>query len=431
VSLRKRFEEFEGARPWTEPHQELKNAVHRSLIEELGRRGGGAAPRDETEREVARILDHENGLLARDDRTRLITDIVNEVLGYGPIEPLIRDPAVTEVMVNGPARVYVEQDGKIYPTAVRFRDDQHLMRIIDKIVSEVGRRVDENQPYVDARLTDGSRVNAIIPPLALNGPCLTIRKFARDPFTDDDLIRFGTLTAQMRDMLSACVRLKLNIMVTGGTGAGKTTLLNVLSLFIPETDRIITIEDAAEMQLKQAHWVRLETRSANIEGKGQVTQRDLVRNALRMRPDRIILGEVRGPEAFDMLQAMNTGHEGGLTTAHANSPRDALSRVETMVLTAGTDLPSRAIREQMASALHLIVDMGRYTDGTRKISKIAEITGMEGEIITMQDIVVFEQTGVSADGLVLGEHVFNGIRPRFYDRLRPAGIDLPLAIFQV
>jgi pilus assembly protein CpaF len=418
----------EVARTWAEPHQKLKNTVHRALIEEMGRRGG-TATRDEIEREVARILDRETGLLTREDRGRLITDIVNETLGYGPIDALIRDAAVTEVMVNGPAQVYVEQAGKIYPTEVRFRDDHHVMRIIEKIVGEVGRRVDEGQPHVDARLPDGSRVNAIIPPLALNGPCLTIRKFARDPYTDADLIHLRTFTPELRDLLSACVRLKLNILITGGTGSGKTTLLNVLSQFIPPTERILTIEDAAELQLKQVHWVRLETRPANIEGKGAITQRDLVRNALRMRPDRILVGEVRGGEALDMLQALNTGHEGSLTTAHANSPRDGLARVETMVLMAGMDLPQRAIREQMASAFHLVVHTARLSDGTRKITKVAEITGMEGDVITMQDIAVFNQMGVSPDGVVQGEHVFTGIRPRFYDRLKAAGIDLPLAIF--
>jgi len=430
MSLRRRIEEIaDNGRPWAEPHQQLKNIVHRALIEEMGRRGGGSETREDVEREVARILDREHALLPREDRGRLITNIVNESLGYGPIESLIRDPEVTEVMVNGPTQVYVEQGGKLHPTEVRFRDDQHVMRIIEKIVSEVGRRVDESQPYVDARLPDGSRVNAIIPPLALNGPVLTIRKFARDPFTDEDLIRFGTFTPQIRDMLAACVRLKLNILITGGTGSGKTTLLNVLSMFVPETERIVTIEDAAELQLKQAHWVRLETRPANIEGKGAITQRDLVRNALRMRPDRILVGEVRGGEALDMLQALNTGHEGSLTTAHANSPRDGFSRVETMVLMAGMDLPTRAIREQMASAFHLVVHTARYADGTRKIDKIAELTGMEGEIITMQDICTFNRVGVSADGQVLGEHAFTGIRPRFYDRLKLTGISLPLEMF--
>lgn len=430
MSLRERLEKMADlGGSWAEPHQALKNTVHRRLIEVLSQRGAPGVAREETEKEVARILDRENALLTREDRSRLITAIVDETLGYGPIEPLIRDSTVTEVMVNGPNQVFVEQSGKIFPTDIRFRDDQHVMRIIDKIVAEVGRRVDESQPYVDARLPDGSRVNAIIPPLALNGPCLTIRKFARDPYTDENLIRFGTMTPEIRDMLSACVRAKLNTLISGGTGSGKTTLLNVLSMSIPEEERIVTIEDAAELQLKQAHWVRLETRPPNIEGKGQITQRDLLRNALRMRPDRIIVGEVRGGEALDMLQAMNTGHEGSLTTAHANSPRDALARVETMVLMAGMDLPSRAIREQMASAFHLLVHLARFSDGTRKILKVAEITGMEGDIITMQDVVVFVQTGVSAEGLVQGRFTFTGLRPRFYDRLKALGIDLPLAIF--
>ncbi len=429
MSLRRRLEEItEPTGAWAEPHQTLKNAVHRSLVEELGRRGTvGAA--DEIEREVARILDRENALLTREDRSRLIGDIVNEALGYGPIEPLIRDAAVTEVMVNGPGQVYIERYGRIYPTQVRFRDDQHVMRIIDKIVGEVGRRIDESQPYVDARLPDGSRVNAIIPPLALNGPCLTIRKFSREPYTDEDLIRFGTLTPDTRDFLRACVQAKLNTLITGGTGSGKTTLLNVLSMFIPPAERIVTIEDAAELQLKQTHWVRLETRPANVEGRGQVTQRDLVRNALRMRPDRIIVGEVRGGEALDMLQAMNTGHEGSLTTAHANTARDGLARVETMVLMAGMDLPSRAIREQMASAFHLIIHTARFSDGTRKITRVAEITGMEGDIITMQDIITFTSAGISPDRQVVGQHAFTGIRPKFYDRFKPMGIDLPPTIF--
>ncbi|MDR7556519.1 MAG: CpaF family protein [Armatimonadota bacterium] len=429
MSLRRRLEEVVTAGGgWADPYQSLKNTVHRRLVEEFARRGGSMV-RDEVERDVARILDRENDLLPREERARLIRDIVNEALGYGPIEPLVQDPTVTEVMVNGPNQVYIEQGGKLYLTDVRFRDDQHVLRIIDKIVSEVGRRIDESQPYVDARLPDGSRVNAIIPPLALNGPCLTIRKFAKDPFTDEDLIAFGTMTPEMRDLLRACVQAKLNTLISGGTGSGKTTLLNVLSAFIPDGERIITIEDAAELQLKQPHWVRLETRPPNIEGKGQVTQRDLVRNALRMRPDRIIVGEVRGAEALDMLQAMNTGHEGSLTTAHANSARDALARVETMVLMAGMDLPSRAIREQMASAFHVLIHTARFGDGSRKIVKIAEITGMEGDVITMQDIVVFHQSGFSPDGRVLGRHVFTGIRPRFYDRFKPLGIDLPVSLF--
>jgi pilus assembly protein CpaF len=426
--LRKRLEEVED-RGWSEPYQALKNDVHRRLVEDLGRRGSTAWTREEVEREVARILDSGTDLLTRADRARLIVDIVDEAMGYGPIESLVRDANVTEIMVNGPNTVFAEQAGKIFPTAIRFRDDQHVMRIVEKIVSEVGRRVDEAQPYVDARLPDGSRVNAIIPPLALNGPCLTIRKFAREPYVDNDLIAFGTLTKDMVDVLRGVVQAKLNVVVTGGTGAGKTTLLNVLSMFIPPAERIVTIEDAAELQLKHDHWVRLETRPANIEGRGQVTTRDLVRNALRMRPDRIIVGEVRGGEALDMLQALNTGHEGSLTTVHANSSRDCLSRIETMVLMAGVDLPTRAIREQVASAIHVIVHVGRFSDGVRRVSKIAEVTGMEGDIITMQDIAVFTQQGLEPDGRVRGHHQFTGIRPRFYDRLKVAGIDLPLSVF--
>ncbi|HEV2359878.1 MAG TPA: CpaF family protein [bacterium] len=427
MSLRKRLDEI-GDREWSEPYQALKNDVHRRLVEELGRRGS-TWTREEVEREVGRILDSGTELLTRGDRVRLIADIADEAMGYGPIESLVRDANITEIMVNGPNVVFAEQAGKIFPTAIRFRDDQHVMRIIEKIVSEVGRRIDEAQPYVDARLPDGSRVNAIIPPLSLNGPCLTIRKFARDPYVADDLIAFGTLTAEIADVLRATVQAKLNVVVTGGTGAGKTTLLNVLSMFIPATERIITIEDSAELQLKHEHWVRLETRPPNIEGRGQVTTRDLVRNALRMRPDRIIVGEVRGGEALDMLQALNTGHEGSLTTVHANAPRDGLSRIETMVMMAGLELPTRAIREQVAAAIHVIVHVGRYIDGVRRVSKVSEVTGMEGDIITMQDIAVFVQQGVDPDGRVRGRHEFTGIRPRFYDRLKPAGVDLPLSIF--
>ena len=427
MSLRRRLEEA-GDRGWSEPYQTLKNDVHRRLVEDLGRRGTSWT-REEVEREVGRILDHGGELLTRVDRAKLIADIVNEAMGYGPIESLVRDANITEIMVNGPNIVFAEQGGKLFATAIRFRDDQHVMRIIEKIVSEVGRRIDEAQPYVDARLPDGSRVNAIIPPLALNGPCLTIRKFARDPYVADDLVAFGTLSAELVEVLRATVAAKLNVVVSGGTGAGKTTLLNVLSMFIPPTERIITIEDAAELQLKHEHWVRLETRPPNIEGRGQVTTRDLVRNALRMRPDRIIVGEVRGGEALDMLQALNTGHEGSLTTVHSNTPRDGLSRIETMVLMAGVELPTRAIREQVSSAIHLVVHVGRYIDGVRRVSKVAEVTGMEGDIITMQDVAVFVQEGIDNDGKVRGHHAFTGIRPRFYDRLKPAGVDLPLSLF--
>ena len=427
MSLRKRLDEISD-REWSEPYQALKNDVHRRLVEDLGRRGS-TWTREEVEREVGRILDSGSDLLTRGDRAKLIGDIVDEAMGYGPIESLVRDAGITEIMVNGPNVVFAEQAGKIFPTAIRFRDDQHVMRIIEKIVSEVGRRIDEAQPYVDARLPDGSRVNAIIPPLALNGPCLTIRKFSRDPYVAEDLIAFGTLTSELAAVLRATVAAKLSIVVSGGTGAGKTTLLNVLSMFIPPAERIITIEDAAELQLKHEHWVRLETRPPNIEGRGQVATRDLVRNALRMRPDRIIVGEVRGGEALDMLQALNTGHEGSLTTVHANSPRDALSRIETMVLMAGVELPTRAIREQVASAIHLVVHVSRYVDGIRRVAKISEVTGMEGDVITMQDIAVFVQEGVEPDGRVKGQHAFTGIRPRFYDRLKPAGVELPVSIF--
>lgn len=364
-------------------------------------------------------------------RDRLVDEVMDEIVGYGPIQPLLDDPTITEVMVNGPRKVYIERDGIIEPTTRVFKDDGHVMRIIEKIVTPLGRRIDESQPMVDARLPDGSRVNAIIPPLAVTGPTLTIRKFSRIPFTVHDLISFGTFTEEMAEFLHACVVARLNVLISGGTGSGKTTTLNVLSSFVPENERIVTIEDAAELQLQQEHVVSLESRPSNLEGKGEIPIRQLVRNALRMRPDRIIVGEVRGGEALDMLQAMNTGHDGSLSTAHTNSPRDSLARLETMTLMAGTDLPSRAIREQIASAMHLIVHQNRLRDGSRKVTHITEVQGMEGDVIILQDLFLFQQSGVDAAGKVLGKHKATGLRPKFVDRLDKEGVKLTSDLFKI
>jgi pilus assembly protein CpaF len=376
------------------------------------------------------ILAEENIVLSRAERQRLFESIVAEILGYGPIQPLLRDESITEIMVNGAKQIYVERDGKLEKTSYLFETDDHALRIIDRIVAPLGRRIDESQPYVDARLPDGSRVNAIIPPLALNGPTLTIRKFSKQPLTVRNLIDFGTLTPEAIEFLRACVIARMNVIISGGTGSGKTTLLNVLSGFIPEEDRIITVENAAELQLRQDHVVTLESRPPNIEGKGEVTIRDLVINCLRMRPDRIVVGECRGGEALDMLQAMNTGHDGSLTTAHSNSPRDTLARLETMCLMAGMDLPVRAIREQVASAIELIVHQERMRDGTRKVVNITEVQGMEGDVIVMQDIFSFEQTGIES-GRVIGRLKPTGIRPKFMDRIEAANIRLPPNIFGI
>lgn len=365
------------------------------------------------------------------DKQKVSGLVMDEIFGYGPITSLLNDPTVTEVMVNGPDKVFIERAGKIEKVENTFRDDKHVMHIIDKIVAPLGRRVDESSPMVDARLPDGSRVNVIIPPLSIKGPTITIRKFAVDPYTIDDLIAFGTLNADMAKLLKAGVKGRINIIVSGGTGSGKTTFLNVLSGFIPNNERIVTIEDAAELQLKQEHVVTLESRPANIEGKGKVNIRDLVVNALRMRPDRIIVGEVRSGEALDMLQAMNTGHDGSITTIHANSPRDTLSRLETMVMMSGMELPSRAIREQISSAINLIVQVARFSDGTRKVSKVTEIVGMEGDTITLQDIYQFRQDGFDERGGVIGKHVPTGIVPGFLDKIKEHGDTIPVSIFKV
>ena len=368
--------------------------------------------------------------IPRGFRSQMTHDIVNDMLGLGPIESLHQDETVTEIMVNGPSQVFVERMGKLELTKVKFRDNDHLMHIVDRILAPLGRRIDESSPLVDARLEDGSRVNIIIPPLSLKGPCLTIRKFSKKPFTVENLIAFGTMDHKMAQFLRACVQARVNILVSGGTGSGKTTTLNVISSFIPEGERIVTIEDAAELRLQQRHVVTLESRPANIEGKGQITIRDLVRNALRMRPDRIIVGEVRSGEALDMLQAMNTGHDGSLTTAHANSPRDVLSRLETMVLMSGLDLPVRAIREQISSAIDLIIQQSRIRDGSRKITYITEVQRMEGNTITTQDLFRYVQTGLDENGKSVGRFVSTGLKPSFYDKFSLCGIDLPDDFFE-
>jgi pilus assembly protein CpaF len=379
---------------------------------------------------LGRILRDDNLPLPRKLRHQIAKEALAEISGYGPIQPLLDDQTITEIMVNGPDQVYVERNGKIFRKNRAFKDNAHVMRVIERIVLPLGRRIDESVPMVDARLPDGSRVNAIIPPLSISGPTLTVRKFSKVPYTGDDLEGFGTVTGWMLEFLSACVQARLNVLVTGGTGSGKTTTLNVLSGFIPDDERIVTIEDAAELQLQQEHVVRLESRPPNLEGKGEITIRQLVRNALRMRPDRIIVGEVRGGEALDMLQAMNTGHDGSISTLHANSPRDAIARLETMALMAGTDLPDRAIKEQIAAAMNLIVHQARHRDGTRKIVQVSEVQGMEGDVVVLQDIFVFDQRGVDADGGVVGEHKPTGLRPKFMTRLAREGIELPSDVFR-
>jgi pilus assembly protein CpaF len=412
---------------------ELKERIQDKLIAELDPQMD-ISQTDEVRRTIEdmydQILTQEGTILTRQERQRLFEQIVAEILGFGPLEPLLADESVTEVMVNGSNKIFIERKGKIEKVNLVFESDDHLMRIIDRIVSPLGRRIDESSPYVDARLPDGSRVNAIIPPLALNGPTLTIRKFSKVPLTIDDLVGFGSITPESVEFLKACVVARLNVVVSGGTGSGKTTLLNILSGFIPDDERIITVENAAELQLRQEHVVTLESRPPNIEGKGEVTIRDLVINCLRMRPDRIVVGECRGGEALDMLQAMNTGHDGSLTTAHANSPRDTLSRLETMCLMAGMDLPVRAIREQIASAVDLIVQQERMRDGSRKVVNITEVQGMEGDVIVMSDIFAFEQQGFEG-GRVIGRLKPTGIRPKFVDRIEASNIHLPAGIFGV
>jgi pilus assembly protein CpaF len=410
---------------------DLKTRVQNRLIAELDPRmdlANAEEVRRTVEETFNKVLEQEQIILTRVERLRLFEAIAAEILGFGPIEPLLKDETVSEVMVNGPKQIYVERRGKLELTDVKFNDDEHVMRVIDRIVSPLGRRIDESSPTVDARLPDGSRINAVIPPISLVGPVLTIRKFSKDPLTVDDLVRFGTFTPEMVMFIKACVEARLNIVVSGGTGSGKTTTLNVLSSFIPEDERIITIENAAELQLRQEHVVTLESRPANIEGKGEITIRDLVINSLRMRPERIVVGECRGGEALDMLQAMNTGHDGSMTTAHANTPRDTLSRLETMCLMSGVDLPVRAIREQIAAAVDVIVQQSRLKDGSRRITAVTEVQGMEGDVIVMQDIFVFEQTGIE-NGKIIGRMKPTGIRPKFIEKFEIANIYLPPNIF--
>ena len=418
--------------PADRSYQELKLRIHRELIDRIDMgsvaRADLASADAELRQAIVQLIDEQAVPLSQRDRERLGGEILHEVHGLGPIEPLLRDPDVCDILVNTARQVYVERAGKLELTPVVFRDTPHLLQIIDRIVSRVGRRIDESSPMVDARLPDGSRVNAIIPPLALDGPLLSIRRFGRDPLTVKDLVRLGSLTPQMSGVLREMVRARLNILVSGGTGSGKTTLLNCLSSFIPETERIVTIEDSAELQLQQPHVCRLETRPANIEGRGEITQRDLLRNTLRMRPDRIIVGECRGAETLDMLQAMNTGHDGSISTVHANSPRDALNRLETMIQMAGLDLPLKAMRQQISQALDVIVQTARLADGTRRVTSLSEVVGMEGDTIMLQDLFVFEREGVE-DGRIVGRTVSTGIRPQFMETMKASSHDVDPTVF--
>jgi pilus assembly protein CpaF len=422
-----------------DPYADLKTRIHHACIAKLGPQLFTTQSDEELSERVLRAVTEQLALdrtpLTREERRQITREITDDILGYGPLEPFLHDDTVTEVMVNGPDAIYIERAGKIEHTPAAFVDDAHLMRIIDKIVSTVGRRIDEASPMVDARLPDGSRVNAIIPPLALRGPTLTIRKFSRDPYTMDDLIEFGSVSPKAAQFLSACVHGKLNILISGGTGTGKTTTLNAMSAFIPHSERIVTIEDAAELQLQQQHVIPLEARPSNIEGQGEVRIRELVRNSLRMRPDRIIVGEVRGPETLDMLQAMNTGHEGSLTTIHANSPRDALARLETLVMTAGVELPHRAIREQIASAFDLLIQISRLVDGSRRVTHVAEVLGMESDVITLQDVFIAkppderEQGETTGGSKLLGTLQCTGLKPHFLDKMAANGVVLPPNFF--
>lgn len=415
-------------------YQDLKTGIHRDLLNKIDLERVATQRDDRTRRQVfgviQELVSNLKTPLSGPEKERLSLEVLDEVFGLGPLEPLLQDPTISDILVNGAKEVYIERAGMLEETRIMFKDDAHLMHIIDKIVSAVGRRVDESSPMVDARLADGSRVNVIIPPLAIDGPHLSIRRFGHIPISEDDLLANETLTRPMLELLKGAVQARLNIVVSGGTGAGKTTLLNVLSGFISDKERIVTVEDSAELQMKQRHVVRLECRPANVEGKGAIMQRQLVINSLRMRPNRIIVGEVRGEEALDMLQAMNTGHDGSLTTIHANSPRDAIARMETMALMANLNLPEKAIRKQIASAITLVVQVARFHDGTRRLTHVAEITGMEDDVVSMQDVFVFEKQGVSADGRTVGNFTATGIRPKFADKLKASGISLPANFFE-
>jgi pilus assembly protein CpaF len=410
--------------------QEIKARVHRAIITKMDLTKLNLLTPDRIHAEVSKLAEDlllaENLPLTTAERDRIVSDVHHELFGLGPLEPLLADGTISDILVNSYANIYIERRGKLEKTSITFKDDEHLMRVIERIVSTVGRRIDEAQPMVDARLRDGSRVNAIIPPLAIDGPTLSIRRFGTDPLRMHKLIELGALTKEIAILFEMCVRARLNIIISGGTGAGKTTLLNALSAYIPPDERIVTIEDSAELQLQQPHVVRLETRPSNIEGKGEITQRDLVKNALRMRPDRIVVGEVRTGEAIDMLQAMNTGHDGSLTTIHANTPRDSLSRLETMIQMTGMRLSDKAMRQQIASAVHVVIQVARLTDGTRRIVSISEITGMEGDMITMQEVFQFERTGIDPNGRVIGRFRTTGIRPRFAERFKQYGMELPV-----
>ncbi|MBZ5608164.1 MAG: CpaF family protein [Acidobacteriia bacterium] len=419
---------------YTPEYQELKFTLHRKLLDRINLEALSSVASDRVRGEVraavAKLVEEEKTPLSVIEKDRVVEEVLDEVFGLGPLEPLLADPTISDILVTTPRLVYVERGGKLYRTPVEFKDDAHLLRIIEKVVSRVGRRVDESSPLVDARLPDGSRVNAAIPPVAVDGPLLSIRRFGRERLTAEDLVKNLTLTSGMLELLQACVKARLNVVISGGTGAGKTTLLNVLSTFIRDDERIVTIEDAAELKLNQIHVARMETRPPNIEGQGAIRIRQLVINALRMRPDRIVVGEVRGEEALDMLQAMNTGHDGSLTTIHANSPRDAISRLEVMVGMANANMSVHSIRQQISSAVDLFIQIARFSDGSRRIINVTECVGMEGDLVTMQDIFVFEKTGVTETGRVTGRFRATGIRPRFYDRLKAAGLQIPASVFQ-